>query len=188
VTLLGLLDESLSYADVVVAGIATDQALAPTPCPDFTVEHLVEHLVNGLAWYGGLPTGGDPDPGKATGPDVREVGYRPALESVTALVRSNWTDASLRASYPMPFGEITGEGITEYQVVEVLVHAWDLAVATGRPARPTEQLAERALALAHRLSEDTLRGPGMMADPVTVPDSAPALDRLVAFLGRQPAV
>lgn len=186
-TLLGLLDESLSYAEIVVAGIAEDQAQAPTPCPDFTVEHLVEHLVNGLAWYGGLPTGGDVDPANATGPDVREVGYRSALAAVTAPARANWADRVLAESYAMPFGEITGEGITEYQVVEVLVHAWDLAVATGQPARPTERLAERVLAVAHRLPEEALRSPGMMADPLTAPESAPALERLVAFLGRQPA-
>jgi uncharacterized protein (TIGR03086 family) len=187
VTLLGLLDESLSYADLVVAGIGKDQALEPTPCPDFTVEHLVEHLVNGLAWYGGLPVGGDTDPRNVSGPDVGEVGYGPAFASAAASVRTNWTQAGLATSYAMPFGAVTGEGITEFQVVEVLVHAWDLAVATGQPARPADELAERALEVARRLPEDALREPGMMAEPVSVPESAPALDRLVAFLGRRPA-
>jgi uncharacterized protein (TIGR03086 family) len=184
--MLDLLDESLEYAATVVAGIKPDQSEVSTPCPDFTVDHLVEHLVNGFAWYAGLPAGGNPDPTDVRGPDAHEVGYVAALSSVIADVRANWSAPQLAATYAMPFGSVPGIEITRFQLLEALVHAWDLAVATGQAVRPADDLAERILAEAQSLDEDTLRSPGMLGAPVAVASSAPPMDQLVAFTGRQP--
>jgi uncharacterized protein (TIGR03086 family) len=185
-TLLELLDESLVYAAEVLAGIEPAYGDAATPCPDFTVDHLVEHLVNGLAWYAGLPAGGEADPRDVRGPDPRETGYVNALASVVADVRQNWSTRLLGEKLTLPFGTVTGAGMTQYTIIEVLAHGWDLAVATKQPNRPPEELAEQALAVAQELDEETLRSPGMMADQVPVEAGAPPMDRFVAFLGRQP--
>jgi uncharacterized protein (TIGR03086 family) len=187
--LLDVLDGSLGYADRVLAGVAERWRVARTPCPDFTVERLTSHLVGGLEWFGRLPAGGPVDP--VDEPSIGLTG-RPLVESyrpVADLVRRNWTAAELAQVIPMSSGPVTGAGLAAYMVVEVLGHGWDLAVATGQAARPGEPLAEAAIRIAaDEIGEDMLRAPGMMGPPVTVPAGAPAMDRLVGLLGRDPAL
>jgi uncharacterized protein (TIGR03086 family) len=185
-TLLTLLENCLDWADGVVARIGDGQRESATPCPEFTVGGLTAHLVDGLTWYGGLPAGGSADPRDVHGPDLRQVPYADAFRTACAVIRRNWTAQCLAETYPMAGGEVTGAGITEYMVVETLGHGWDLAIATGQPIRVSPDVAEAALDVAHRLGEQNLRGPGMMAAAVTIDADAPAIDRFVAFLGRQP--
>jgi uncharacterized protein (TIGR03086 family) len=183
---LTVLNDCLNWVDGVVAEIGEEHRDSPTPCPEFTVDLLVAHVVDGLAWYGGLPAGGSADPRAVHGPDPREVGYREAFRTARETVRRNWTPERLTDTFPMPSGDYTGAGITEFQIVEFLGHGWDLAVATGQPTDVDPDLAETALRVAKGLGEDVLRSPGMMADPVAVAPDAPAIDRFVAYLGRRP--
>lgn len=183
---LVLLDGCLDWVDGVVAGIRTEQRDAPTPCPDFTVDRLAAHLVDGLTWYGRLPAGGRTDPREVHGPDLRQVPYADAFHAARATIRSNWTSTHLADTYVLPFGEISGTGITEYMIVETLGHGWDLAAATGRPIDAAPDLAEAALTVARGLGEQTIRAQGMMAAAVATGEDAPAIDRFIAFLGRPP--
>jgi uncharacterized protein (TIGR03086 family) len=183
---LTVLDESLNWVDGVMAAIGEEHRDAPTPCPEFTVDLLVAHIVDGLVWYGGLPAGGPADPREVHGPDLREVGYHAAFRAARDTVRRNWTPQHLAEVFPMPGGEATGEGVTEYEIVEVLGHGWDLATATGQPVTVAPELAETALRIAQGLDDETLRAPGMMASPVPAGPEAPAIDRFVAYLGRTP--
>jgi uncharacterized protein (TIGR03086 family) len=69
---------------------------------------------------------------------------------------------------------------------EVSTHTWDLAVATGQAPAFDDAVVTRALAAVHR-KLPAERGPGIpFAPPVPVPDDAPAVDRLVAWQGRDP--
>ncbi|TDC94558.1 TIGR03086 family metal-binding protein [Actinomadura sp. 7K507] len=183
---LDLLDGCMDWAGGVVAGIRVEQRDAATPCPEFTVEGLIAHLIDGLTWYGQLPAGGPTDPREATGPDLRRVPYADAFDAARSTTGRTWTPVHLADTYALPFGETSGTGITEYMIVETLGHGWDLAVAAGQPINVAPDLAEAALTTAHGLGEQTLRAEGMMADAATVPAHAPAISRFVAFLGRQP--
>ena len=86
----------------------------------------------------------------------------------------------------MPFGGCTGAGITEYTIMETLGHGLDLAVATGQPIGLAADVSEASLTVVRGLGEQALRTPGMMAAAVSVEAQGPAIDRFVAFLGRQP--
>jgi uncharacterized protein (TIGR03086 family) len=183
---LTVLDNCLDWVDGVVAQVGEEHRDSPTPCPEFTVDQLVEHLVNGLVWYGGLPAGGPADPREVRGPDLRTVGYHDAFRAARETVRRNWTPDHLADTFPMPGAEVTGRGVTEYEIVEVLGHGWDLATATGQPVTVAPELAETALTIARGLGEEVLRAPGMMASPAPAGPDAPAIDRFVAYLGRRP--
>jgi uncharacterized protein (TIGR03086 family) len=186
ISTLALLDGCLDWAGDVVAGIRAEQRDAATPCPQFTVEGLAAHLIDGLTWYSGIPAGGPTDPREATGPDLRQEAYVDAFHTTRAAIHRNWTPARLADTYSLPPGETTGTGITEYMIVETLGHSWDLAVATGQPISVPADLAEAGLTVARGLGEPTLRAEGMMANPVPIATHAPAIDRFVAYLGRQP--
>jgi uncharacterized protein (TIGR03086 family) len=176
----------VAWAGGVVAGIRADQGDAATPCAELTVDRLLAHLIDGLTWYGRLPAGGPADPRTIHEPDSGPVPPADAFRAAHATIRRNWTSAHLAETYALPFGEVTGTGVTEYMIVETLGHGWDLAVATGQPITVVPDLAEAALAVARGLGEPALRGEGMMAAAVPAAAGAPAIDRFVAFLGRQP--
>ena len=119
-------------------------------------------------------------------PHLAGAALLPPFRAAAAEVRRNWTAAALATTYATPMGAISGAGLASYTVVEIVVHSWDLAVATDQAIRPTDSLATLVLGLASEFDEATLRAPGMMAPAVDVPAEAPAMDRLVAFLGRDP--
>jgi uncharacterized protein (TIGR03086 family) len=70
---------------------------------------------------------------------------------------------------------------------EVLLHGWDLAVATGQPFTPDPDVVERCLAFAVDLATAApeMRD-GMYGPPVPVDDGAPAFHRLLGETGRDP--
>ena len=69
--------------------------------------------------------------------------------------------------------------------VELAVHGWDVATACGSARRMPDGLATALLRAATSLVDDATRHP-VFGPPVPVPATAPAQDRLVAFLGRTP--
>ena len=68
----------------------------------------------------------------------------------------------------------------------LLVHGWDYAAATGHPVEVPDSLANYVLGLAEKIITPERRANGEFGDPVEVDEHAPALDRLVAFTGRDP--
>jgi uncharacterized protein (TIGR03086 family) len=72
-------------------------------------------------------------------------------------------------------------------VMEYLTHGWDLATATGQPMPWSEEEAVEVLTRAESTLPAEYRGEGMpFGDIVEVPDTAPAADRVAAFMGRTP--
>lgn len=71
--------------------------------------------------------------------------------------------------------------------VEFLVHAWDYAVAVGSELKAADSLAEYVLELARKLIKPEERSVAGFNEPVDVPEDGGALERLIAFTGRNPA-
>jgi hypothetical protein len=73
-------------------------------------------------------------------------------------------------------------------VMEYLAHGWDLASATGQASPYVEADAADALKLAKVTLPPECQGEGMaLGAIVPVSGEAPAINRLIAFLGRDPA-
>ncbi len=89
----------------------------------------------------------------------------------------------LERTYQCPLGALSGAERLHIRIVDLLAHGWDLAQATGQSAELPEDLAEQALAFA-RTQLSTMPRTGRFGPAQTVADDAPAIDRLVAFLGR----
>jgi uncharacterized protein (TIGR03086 family) len=71
----------------------------------------------------------------------------------------------------------------QIRLYDLLAHGWDLARATGIPARLPEDLAEQALGFV-QVQFSAQPRTGRFAEPQPVEETAPAIDRLAAFLGR----
>jgi uncharacterized protein (TIGR03086 family) len=71
---------------------------------------------------------------------------------------------------------------------EVVVHGWDIAVASGQPYACEPSLLQAAYEFVQSSVAANPQGsPGLFGPPVPVPDSAPLLDRLIGLTGRDPA-
>jgi uncharacterized protein (TIGR03086 family) len=178
-----------STADVVKA-TAADQMSAPTPCVEWDVRALLNHVIGTLWLAEGLfadqaprypmAPGGVP-PGDLAGDDPAAA-YAEA--SAAALAAAAAGD-SLTRGHVTPLGEMPGPALAGFTTLDILVHGWDLARATGQPADLDGRLAAHALGFAGQAITPDTRAP-RIGPAVAVAADAPVTDRLVAFLGRNP--
>jgi uncharacterized protein (TIGR03086 family) len=166
---------------------------APTPCPDYTVADLLDHI-GGLARAFAAaarkedgPNASPPPPGDADhlGDDWRERIPRDLATLADAWADdAAWKGSTKIAGMEMPAGVVGTVGINE-----VVAHGWDLARATGQPFTADAATLEGCFEFVGPMSQ-----PGMEAarEPafgpvVTPPDDASPIDRLIALTGRDPA-
>jgi uncharacterized protein (TIGR03086 family) len=86
--------------------------------------------------------------------------------------------------FELPIGAVSGSTALDLRMVETLVHGWDLAQATNQPATFAAEHAEHALAFSRRKLADFPGGLPVFGPQQKVADDAPAIDQLVALLGR----
>lgn len=175
----------LDSACELVAGVSRWDA--PTPCPEWTVRELVNHLVLGhrlfTAVLRGKP-GGALDPHASDALDDDPVAaYREAVAGLLAAFRQ---PGVLEQVFEVPAGTVPGIAAAHLRIVEELVHGWDLARATGQEPKFEDAVVEREIAFSAAKLADLPAERNPFAPPVPVAEDAPPLDRLVALLGREP--
>jgi uncharacterized protein (TIGR03086 family) len=157
----------------------------PTPCSEWSVRTLLNHMVAGNRYFAVSARGQRPD---AAVWAEDHLGDRPAgsVYSQTAeQAVQAWAEpgAAERAA-TLPSGD-PGPLLLHIHLVETVVHGWDLATAIGRRDLLDEEVAEAAYAAFAGKMPPEIRGtnfgPEVPADP-----GAPAADRLAAYLGRTP--
>lgn len=172
----------------VVEGIDETDRHAATPCTEFDVEALLDHVVGWLETF----SAGYADPeGRAPRADLS--GYRaPADPAAAVRAATAVLDDALAAGAadrPLVLGGASMPGQMALSMIlwEYQVHGWDLAVATGQPWAPPADGLEASLGFAPMMLTEDYQGEGKPFAPrVEVPEDAPPLDRLVALSGRDP--
>jgi uncharacterized protein (TIGR03086 family) len=172
---IDLLESVLDRAEATIARVRQDQEHLPTPCPEFDVARLVDHLVGWAISFAARLTGGSAE----GDPNEYRVGGNPAVEFHQAAqgIIGAYRDGGER-SRQLPTGFI---------IMEFMVHGWDLANATGQSVTFSPEAAEQALDTGRQMLKPEYRGPGKAFEyEVDVSETAGSVDRLVAFLGRSP--
>jgi uncharacterized protein (TIGR03086 family) len=144
---------------------------APTPCEQWTVQDLVDHVVATPTRFALMARGE-----KVDWSSVPSSGDEPA-----ARFRSN-AEELLRV---LADDDGSGGGVPlDWQCAELAVHTWDLATALDRPTGDLDaEVAERGLAFMRQgLTEDN-RSPAFGPEQ-PAPEGADAYQRLAAFAGR----
>jgi uncharacterized protein (TIGR03086 family) len=164
----------------VLANVSPDQLGAPTPCSEWTIRDLIEHVIGGNE-HVGIWSGSDDEP--PARPDDTVAAHRAtaaAAQDVFARPDGMFT------MFKLPFGEIPGQIFIGMRTSDVLTHAWDLAVATNQPTDLDPELAAEQLASVRAFVAPEFRGPGKPFgdEQPCSSDRAPA-DQLAAFLGRK---
>jgi len=160
----------------LVAGIKPDQWGDPTPCFEWDVQSLVAHLINGNIIFAAV-IGGKPPTYHSLRADFEE--------SATSLLAAFSQPGALDQVVQVPFGRASGVIALHLRLTELVVHGWDLARATGQPADFPDDIVEQELAFTVGALNAIPRERSPFRPPVAVADSAPALHRLVARLGRR---
>jgi uncharacterized protein (TIGR03086 family) len=173
-------EDTLGVLQQVLHTVAGDDMSRRTPCTQFNVAQLTEHLLNSITAIGGMVGAEIPETDESEPAERRVVtAARPALDA--------WQRHGLDGSVPVGQGEMPAKGACGILSVEFLVHAWDFATAVGHEVEAPQPLAEYVLGLAHGIIKPELRGSAGFDDPVEMPADAGALDQLLAFTGRNPA-
>lgn len=172
-------EATLAVLQQVVHGIATDDLTKQTPCREFDVAGLTDHLLNSITLLG-RAAGAEPPERQRTDSVERQIvaAARPALDA--------WHRRGLDGTVPFGSGEAPAPFMAGILSLEFLVHAWDYAAAIGRPVDVPDPLTEYVSGLVHRIVTPEGRARAGFDDPVGVGGDASPLDRLVAFTGRVP--
>src|ERR1051326_1706239 len=150
----GQLARALSVTGSLVAGVRDEQWSSPTPCTDWTVRDLVNHLVGANLVFAALLQ----DRTRLIEAPTTSVRTRPARTAIPG--RRCWlrsTGGVFERTFPVPIGSVPGAVMLHLRITDLLVHAWDLAQATSQPAELPDDLVEQALAFSRILLADVPR-------------------------------
>lgn len=176
---------SLDATRRVVAGVDARQWRLPTPCSDWTVADLLAHLVNGNRMFAAVVRGeqSTEDKSPAAEQDASQLADYDAAAG--ELLDAFGTPGALERTVSVPFGTVPGAVALHLRIVELLVHGWDLARATGQQLDVPDAIAEQELAFTRTALQQVPPDRSPFGLPQPAPADAGALDQLVALLGRR---
>jgi uncharacterized protein (TIGR03086 family) len=169
----------------IVSGIAEDRWHAATPCPGWDVRALVNHLVAGNLWAAELAAGGTIE-GTGHRLDGDLLGTSPATayaQSAAAAAAAFRRPGALDAPCAVSYGPVPGSVYVGHRFLDVLVHGWDLAIATGQDDTLDPDLMQACLDIIEP-QLDAFRSAGAIGPEVAAPTGANAQTRFLALLGR----
>ncbi|MEZ5231137.1 MAG: TIGR03086 family metal-binding protein [Acidimicrobiales bacterium] len=165
---------------------AAGPARPPHPCDQYDVRALLDHVRLVAGRVENIGRGLDPMAVDETA--FRGLDHGADWAAVGAAIDAGWADdAVLASTVVLPWATLPGAGALAMYVSELLTHTWDLAEATGqRPGYP-EAIAETSLALMQQaLTADMRTDEVPFGSVVDTAADAPAIERLVAWTGRDP--
>jgi uncharacterized protein (TIGR03086 family) len=170
----------------LIGGMSADQMDNATPCAKWQTRDLLGHLVGGGTMLGmalkGEPMETDPD---APMPDL--LGDDPQAawdQAIQVFFDGADSDGAMERTLDLEFGPTPGAVLLDIISFDLLVHAWDLAQATGQDFDPPADIVEPAMAIAKGMLAPEMRDGDTFAAEVTPPQGASRIEQLAAFTGR----
>ena len=158
----------------------------PTPCTEWNVRALINHLVYEDKWAVPLLAGktvaevGDEFEGDLVGDDPHGAWKLAAEDAKAAAQAPGATEATVHLS----FGDFTGGDYLDQLTADHLVHAWDLAKGTNGDVNLDPELMEYVYNWSVPL-EDMLKGSGAYGEKMEAPEGADLQTKLLAVYGRR---
>jgi len=169
-----------------VHAVGPDQWERPTPCADWDVRALVNHVLVEQLWV----------PPLVEGATVAEIGNRFDGDQLGTDPVASWDAAAvaseaafcapgaLERSVNLSSGDRPAGGYCAEMTADLVIHAWDLARGIGGDERLDPELVE-VVWEGMQPYADQLAGSGMFAERVPVPDGADLQTKLLALTGRR---
>ena len=179
---------------VLVRGVRNDQLSLPTPSQGRTVADLLDHIEGfsiGFAAAAAKTSLDAPPPRAPRSADGSRLGddWRERIpQRLDALARAWREDAAWTGMTRAATIDLTGTDAGIFALDEVVVHSWDLAVASGQSFTCRSDLLEALYRfLSDFVAANPNGAPGLFGPRVVVPESADLLDQVVGLTGRDPA-
>jgi len=164
----------------VMAAVPDERWGDPTPCQEWTVQDLADHLAAGAEYLSAACNGTQPR--EVTGTTAAR--YRVAVDECLAALRE---PGVLERACVSPLGfEWTVADAAAGIFMDTLVHTWDLARATGQDSNLDPALVEACVATFLPHMPEMGRQSGLVGAAVDVGPGASAQDRLLGAMGRTP--
>ena len=174
------LEETFRHTQGVIGGIRVEQYGDKTPCTEWTVHDLLEHMIGVVAGLGAAAAG-EPRSPFQLGDDPSNQFALAAASAMAAWRRPGVLDRVIDAGPgPMP-----GRALASINLLDTATHSWDLAAATGQPRESPAPVVAAAISASRAIVTDELRA-GRFAAEQTAADDATPTEQLIAFLGRTP--
>ena len=164
----------------IVAGVKESQLNDSTPCTEWNVQTLMNHLLDGTGYATGALAGNEPQ--AAPQADSPAEAYDIGTSNVLGVMR---TPGVLETKVQSPFGEIPAMEFAFGSFMDTLIHGWDLAKATGQNTELPAELVGVCSAILTPEALDGMRG-GPIGPAIEVSDDASTQDKMIANFGRKP--
>ncbi len=183
-------DPPVRQLRALLLGVTDEDLTAPTPCPDWTVADLLDHLM-GLSWAFAQAAkkltdapgtdGPPPRPSAANLPPHWRSRMPVLLEELATAWKdpAAWTGTARAGGVTMPAADM---GLVAMN--ELIMHSWDLAQATGQEFAADPRILEMLIEFLSRGPADGT--PGMFGPVVPAEDEAGLLEQAVGRAGRDP--
>jgi uncharacterized protein (TIGR03086 family) len=182
------LTDAADAAARTVDHVTPAQFGGPTPCAEWDVRTLLNHLI--LWTSHSLERRAQ---GESVAPELMEFDFAAepdfaaAYRAQLARALAAWADPAVwERELDMMGTRTPAADVGALIIAELVLHGWDLAVATGQDYSVSDRAAEAALG-AVEANAELFREYKGFAEPVPTAAGAPLLDRLLALSGRDPA-
>lgn len=177
-----LLEAAAGQAVLVMSGIGEKSLADPTPCAEYDVRALLNHLFQVVVNFQALAAREQVDFGET--PDVVTGDWRVRFGEETAKLVAAWAVPGADEG-TTGFMGLPARTVGNMVLGDLTVHAWDLARATGQEFVPDEavldEIGPQLAAMAPMAREAKAFG-----DPHPVPDGARPFEKVLALTGRDP--
>ncbi|MEU3571230.1 TIGR03086 family metal-binding protein [Kitasatospora sp. NPDC036755] len=178
--------DALDQLEKLIATVTPADLDRPTPCPEFTLRQLLNHVVGGIHRFAYMGEGGRAEDCVAAVEDPSEEGWPAALGRARARVAAAWADdAKLGRPTFAPWGEVPGAVAVGGYLMELVTHSGDIARSLDNGFALDDGLARTALGIAEFVLPAEQRVPGVPFGAVRpVAEDADVHTRLAAWTGR----
>jgi len=175
---------TLTACRAVLRRLTEDDLSRPSPCTEYTVGEVGQHVVRSMVLLASVAS--DPAAGLAAGPVGPAAGSLEEQVAVTTeAALTAWRRRGVGGTVAVGRSTLPASLAVEIIPMELLVHGWDMARATGQQIDVPPEVADHLLDRARELVTDDKRGRSFAAEVPAGPQAS-ALQRLIAFTGRVP--
>ena len=179
------LEQAIAATRGVLTGVSKEQLGDATPCAQWKVSDLINHIVGGQYFFesgakGEPPAGGDTDFSATDFVSAYDEGAERCLAAFQV-------DGIMEKTLTLPFGQMPGAAFMGLAATDTLAHGWDLATATGQDSDLAPELAAALLERAKGAILPAFRSEdgAFFGFEQQAPAGASNATQLAAFLGRK---
>ncbi|MFD3332480.1 TIGR03086 family metal-binding protein [Streptomyces sp. NPDC058700] len=178
-----LLRSAATHATPLIRDTADTSLGAPTPCAEYDVRALLNHLFDVVVNFQALAAKRAADFSHT--PDrLAEADWRDHFEAETGKLVEAWSAPDAEEGTSGAMG-LPARTVGFLVLLDLTVHVWDLARATGRSFAPDPVVVAQLVDEVERMAP-TARRMNLFAEAVGLPADATAFERLLATTGRDP--